>query len=140
MSGDAGIGYEAVLPDGWARPRGFAHAVKATGSTVLRVSGQLGRAPGAAGVAAGSSLGEQWRLALENLIAVVRAGGGDIGNIVLLRAFVTDMAEFNAGGAEVGAAWGATLGRHFPAMTLVAVSALVDPNARVEIEAEAVLP
>ncbi|MBL8774256.1 MAG: RidA family protein [Phenylobacterium sp.] len=139
MSEGAGIGYETVLPAGWSRPRGFAQAVKATGSTVLRVSGQLGRAPGAAGVEAGSSLGTQWRVALENLIAVVRAGGGDIGNIVLLRAYVTDMAEFNAGGAEVGAAWAATLGRHFPAMTLVGVTGLVDPNARVEIEAEAVL-
>lgn len=136
---DAGIGFEAVLPEGWTRPRGFAHAVKAAGSVTVRVSGQLGRAPGAAGVEAGSSLGTQWRLALENLLAVVRASGGDVGNIVMLRAYVTDMAEFNAGGAEVGAAWGATLGRHFPAMTLVAVSALVDPNARVEIEAEVVL-
>ncbi|MBL8554209.1 MAG: RidA family protein [Phenylobacterium sp.] len=133
------IGFEAVLPEGWARPRGFAQAVKSSGSTVVRVSGQLGRAPGAAAVAAGSSLGEQWRYALENLVTVVRAAGGEVGNIVMLRAYVTDMAEFNAGGAEVGAAWGATLGRHFPAMTLVGVTALVDPNARVEIEAEAVL-
>ena len=133
------IGFEAVLPEGRARPRGFAQAVKSSGSTVVRVSGQLGRAPGAAGVAAGSSLGEQWRYALENLVTVVKAAGGEVGNIVLLRAYVTDMAEFNAGGAEVGAAWSATLGRHFPAMTLVGVTALVDPNARVEIEAEAVL-
>jgi len=91
-------------------------------------------------IPAGLPLGEQWRRALSNLIAVVRAAGADISNIVFLRAFVTDMAEFNAGGAEVGEAWMATLGRHFPAMTLVAVTALVDPNARVEIEAEAVLP
>ena len=137
--GDAGIGFEAVLPEGWARPRGFAHAVKSAGSGWVRVSGQLGRPPGAAGVEAGASLGAQWRQALENLVAVVRASGGDIGNIVMLRAYVTDMAEFNAGGAAVGEAWGATLGRHFPAMTLVAVTALVDPNARVEIEAEVVL-
>lgn len=139
MSGDAGIGYEAVLPEGWATPRGFSLAVKSTGSTTVRVSGQLGRAPNAASVEAGSSLGEQWRWALSNLIEVTRAAGGDIGNIVMLRAFVTDMAEFNAGGAAVGEAWMATLGRHFPAMTLVAVSALVDPNAKVEIEAEVVL-
>ena len=139
VKADAGIGFEAVLPEGWQRPRGFAHAVKSSGSAVVRVSGQLGRAPGAAGVAAGSSLGEQWRLALENLVTVVRAAGGDIGNIVMLRAYVTDMAEFNGGGAAVGEAWGATLGRHYPAMTLVGVTALVDPNARVEIEAEVVL-
>jgi enamine deaminase RidA (YjgF/YER057c/UK114 family) len=137
--GEAGIGFEAVLPEGWARPRGFSHAVKSQGAVTVRVSGQLGRAPGAAGVEAGASLGAQWRQALENLLTVVRASGGDIGNIVMLRAYVTDMAEFNAGGAQVAEAWAATLGRHFPAMTLVAVSALVDPNARVEIEAEVVL-
>lgn len=138
MSG-SDIDYRAILPDGWPRPRGFAHAVSSRGATTIRVSGQLARRGGDP-VATGLSLGEQWRLALENLIAVVRAGGGDIGHIVLLRAYVTDMAEFNAGGAEVGQAWAATLGRHFPAMTLVGVTGLVDPNARVEIEAEAVLP
>jgi len=136
---EAGIAYQAILPEGWARPRGFAHAVSSRGATTIRVSGQLARA-GNASVAVGLTLGEQWRLALENLIVVVRAGGGDIGNIVLLRAYVTDLAEFNAGGAMVGEAWAATLGRHYPAMTLVGVTGLVDPNARVEIEAEAVLP
>lgn len=135
---DAGIEYQAILPAGWPRPRGFAHAVSARGGTTIRVSGQLAR-EGAEPIPAGLSLEDQWRGALANLIAVVRAAGGDIPNIVLLRAYVTDMAEFNAGGAEVGAAWAATLGRHFPAMTLVGVTALVDPNARVEIEAEAVL-
>ena len=89
--------------------------------------------------APGLTLEEQWRRSLANLITVVRAAGADIGNIVLLRAYVTDMAEFNAEGAQVGAAWAATLGRHYPAMTLVGVTGLVDPNARVEIEAEAVL-
>jgi enamine deaminase RidA (YjgF/YER057c/UK114 family) len=133
------IGYRAILPDGWARPRGFSQAVASTGATTIRISGQLARLDGQP-IPAGLSLGEQWRRALENLVTVVRAAGADIPNIVLLRAYVTDMAEFNAGGAQVGEAWAATLGRHFPAMTLVGVTGLVDPNARVEIEAEAVLP
>jgi enamine deaminase RidA (YjgF/YER057c/UK114 family) len=136
---DAGIAYQAILPEGWARPRGFSQAVRAKGTVTIRVSGQIARA-GEGPVAAGLSLGEQWRLALSNVVAVVRAGGGDIANIVMLRAYVTDMAEFGAGGAQVGEAWAATLGRHFPAMTLVGVTGLIDPNARVEIEAEAVLP
>ena len=133
------IGYRAILPDGWTRPRGFSHAVSATGATTIRVSGQLAR-EGDAPIPPDLSLGEQWRRALTNLVTVVRAAGADIPNIVLLRAYVTDMAEFNAGGAQVGEAWAATLGRHFPAMTLVGVTGLVDPHARVEIEAEAVLP
>jgi enamine deaminase RidA (YjgF/YER057c/UK114 family) len=133
------IGYQAILPEGWARPRGFSQAVVSTGATTIRISGQLARVDGAP-IPEGLSLGEQWRRALENLVTVVRAAGADIPNIVLLRAYVTDMSEFNAGGAQVGEAWSATLGRHFPAMTLVGVTGLVDPNARVEIEAEAVLP
>ena len=136
---DSNIDYAAILPGGWPRPRGFAHAVSSRGATTIRVSGQLARSGGAP-VQPDLTLAEQWRLALGNLITVVRAAGGDIPNIVLLRAYVTDMAEFNAGGAGVGEAWAATLGRHFPAMTLVGVTGLVDPNARVEIEAEAVLP
>lgn len=133
------IDYRAVLPEGWARPRGFSQAVSSRGTVTIRISGQLARVDGEP-IPAGLSLGDQWRRALANLVTVVRAAGADIPNIVLLRAYVTDMAEFNAGGAEVGAAWGETLGRHFPAMTLVGVTGLVDPNARVEIEAEAVLP
>ena len=136
---DSSIDYQAILPEGWPRPRGFSHAVSSRGATTIRVSGQLARSGGEP-VQTGLTLAEQWRLALGNLITVVQAAGGDIPNIVLLRAYVTDMAEFNAGGAGVGEAWAATLGRHFPAMTLVGVTGLVDPNARVEIEAEAVLP
>jgi enamine deaminase RidA (YjgF/YER057c/UK114 family) len=132
------IAYTTVLPEGWPRPRGFSHGVASRGATTLRIAGQVASESGGR-VEAGLSLGEQWRRALTNVIAVTRAGGGDIANIVMLRAYVTDMAEFNANGAEVGAAWAATLARHFPAMTLVAVTALVDANARVEIEAEAVL-
>jgi enamine deaminase RidA (YjgF/YER057c/UK114 family) len=137
MTDASTIAYKTILPEGWPRPRGFSHAVSAQGATTIRVAGQLARVAGEP-VRAGLSLGEQWRLALANVITVVRAAEADIANIVLLRAFVTDMAEFNAGAASVGEAWAGTMGRHFPAMTLVAVTALVDPNARVEIEAEAV--
>ena len=106
----------------------------------MRIAGQIGRAPGEAHIAAGTDAGAQWRVALGNVVAVLKAAGGEPGHLVALRAYVTDIAEFNAAGAAIGAAWGATLGKHFPAMTLVQVSALIDPNAKVEIEADAVLP
>lgn len=131
------IGYRPVLPEGWPRPRGFSQATVAKGASIIRVSGQIASERGAA-VRPGLSLGDQWRIALGNVVTVVRAAGADIPNIVLLRAFVTDVDEFRKGGAEVGEAWQATIGRHFPAMTLVEISKLIDPNARVEIEAEAV--
>jgi len=134
------INYKAVLPEGWVRPRGFAYAVVATGTRSVRIAGQLGREPGQSQVAANADMSTQWRLALANIVTVLKAAGGEPGNLVMLRAFVTSIAEFNAAGAAIGAAWAATLGRHFPAMTLVQVSALIDPSAKVEIEGEAVLP
>lgn len=134
------INYKAVLPEGWARPRGFSHAVVAKGSRSVRIAGQLGRAPGQSQVMANSDMGEQWRWALTNLVTVLRAAGGEPENLVMLRAFVTSIAEFNSAGPAIGEAWGTTLGRHFPAMTLVQISALIDPNAKVEIEGEAILP
>ena len=134
------IAYTPILPEGWPRPRGFSHAVVATGTRSVRIAGQIGREPGQAHIPAGTDAGTQWRVALANLVTVLRAAGGEPGHLVALRAYVTDIAEFNAAGAAIGAAWGGTLGRHFPAMTLVQVSALIDPNARVEIEGEAVLP
>ena len=132
------IAYTPILPDGWPRPRGFTHAIAATGTRTVRIAGQVASQAGAP-VVAGLDIGGQWRQALANVITVVRAAGGDIPNIVLLRAFVIDVEAFRQAGPAIGAAWGATLGRHFPAMTLVGVTGLMDSHAVVEIEAEAVL-
>ena len=132
------IAYTSILPEGWPRPRGFTHAIAATGARTVRVSGQVASLAGAP-VQPGLDIGGQWRQALANVISVVRSAGGDVPNIVLLRAFVTDVEAFKQAGPAIGAAWGATLGRHFPAMTLVGVTGLMDANAVVEIEAEAVL-
>jgi enamine deaminase RidA (YjgF/YER057c/UK114 family) len=134
------IGYTAILPEGWTRPRGFSHAVVAAGSKSVRIAGQIGRAPAQAHIPPGTDAGTQWGVALENLVTVLKAAGGQPAHLVALRAYVTDIAEFNEAGPAIGAAWGKTLGRHFPAMTLVQVSALIDPQAKVEIEGEAILP
>jgi enamine deaminase RidA (YjgF/YER057c/UK114 family) len=134
------IGYQAILPEGWPRPRGFAHAVVAAGTRSVRIAGQIGREAGAPHVAPDADLAAQWRIAMGNLVSVLKAAGGEPQHVVMLRAYVTDIADFNRSGAAIGEAWGATLGRHFPAMTLVEVSALIDPNAKVEIEGEAILP
>lgn len=134
------IGFTAILPEGWPRPRGYAQGVVTTGGRALRVAGQTGVAPGAHHVAADTDFGAQFTQALANVVAVVQAAGGKAEHIVSLRAYLTQIGDFNAHGAAVGAAWGASLGRHFPAMTIVGVTALLDPAACVEIEAEAVLP
>ncbi|MBM3644149.1 MAG: RidA family protein [Alphaproteobacteria bacterium] len=134
------IAYRTVLPEGWQRPRGFSHGVVAQGTRSVRIAGQIGRAPDQSRIPPGTDTGTQWRLALQNVVAVVRAAGGEPHQIVALRAYVTSIAGFNEAGPAIGAAWAATLGRHFPAMTLVQVSALIDPEATIEIEAEAILP
>jgi enamine deaminase RidA (YjgF/YER057c/UK114 family) len=134
------IDYRAVLPEGWSRPRGFSHAVVARGATQVRIAGQVGVVRGEDGVAADADMGLQWARALANVVTVLRAAGGRPEHLIMLRAYVTDIGEFNRAGAAVGKAWAETLGKHFPAMTLVQVSALIDPNAKVEIEGEALLP
>lgn len=85
-------------------------------------------------------MGAQFALALANVVTVVEAAGGKAEHLVNLRTYVTDMDAFNAAVKAVGAAWGDSLGHHFPAMTLVEVTKLFDANAMVEIEAEAVIP
>ena len=134
------IDYQSVMPEGWDRARGFSWGVVANGSRILRIAGQVGGERGDGPVQAGLDFGGQWEQALGNLVAILRAAGGDPKHIVMLRAFVTDLDAFNAAAAAVGAAWGQHLGKNFPAMTLVEVSRLLDPNAMVEIEGEAVLP
>ncbi|MFP6708181.1 MAG: RidA family protein [Alphaproteobacteria bacterium] len=134
------IDYTAILPEGWDRARGFSWGVVANGSRILRIAGQIGGERGGVPVEATADFGVQWERAMGNLVTILRAAGGEPEHIVMLRGFVTDIDAFNASGAAVGAAWGEHLGRHFPAMTLVEVSRLLDPNAMVEIEGEAVLP
>jgi enamine deaminase RidA (YjgF/YER057c/UK114 family) len=134
------IGYTPILPEGWQRPRGFSHAVVANGTRSVRIAGQIGRAPDQAHIPAGTDAGTQWRLALTNLVTVLKAAGGEPTHLVALRAYVTSIAEFNEAGPGIGIVWNKILGKHFPAMTLVQVTALIDPNAKVEIEGEAILP
>jgi len=114
--------------------------VVARGATQVRIAGQIGVVRGEPSVAADSDMGTQWAVALANVVTVLRAAGGQPEHLIMLRAYVTDIGEFNRAGPAVGKAWGETLGKHFPAMTLVQVSALIDPAAKVEIEGEALLP
>lgn len=129
---------EPVLPDGWSRGRGYSHAVAYTGKTI-RVAGQLAVENGKGPVADGLPMGRQFALALANVVACVKAGGGSADAIVNLRVFVTDIKAFNGAGKDIAAAWGEHMGKFFPAMTVVEVTGLVDPNAVIEIEGEAVV-
>ena len=128
-----------VLPADWTRARGFSHCVMASGTKHVSVAGQVAQSKGAGSVEAGLSFARQWAMALTNVVQLVEEAGGEAANITALRIYVTSMDAYNAAGADLGPGYAASLGKHFPAITLVQVVALVDPNALVEIEAEAIL-
>jgi enamine deaminase RidA (YjgF/YER057c/UK114 family) len=125
---------DEVRVPAWPVPRGYANGRTGRGQ-VVHVAGQIGWDERAAFTA--SELVPQFAQALDNVVAVVRAAGGVAEDIASMTIFVTDIAAYRGAQKELGAAWRARLGKHFPAMTLVAVSHLVEPQALVEIQATA---
>lgn len=125
----------AILPEGWPMPRGYANGMVAKGR-VLVTGGLVGW--DAAGVFAQGFVA-QLRQTLINIKAVVEAGGGRVEDIVRLTWYVTDIDAYRASLKEIGPAYREALGRHFPAMAVVGVAALVEPEALLEIEATAVI-
>jgi len=128
---------EVVAVPGWPRPRGYANGMIADGP-VLFVAGQIGWLPD--GSFAADDLTGQFDQALANLLAVVAAAGAGPEHLVSMTVYVTDIDAYRREHVAIGRAWRARMGKHFPAMALVAVSALVEPRARVEIQAHAVVP
>lgn len=136
-AGAAGEGLvRAVLPEGWPKPRGYANGT-VTDGPLVHVGGQIGWRPD--GTFPDGFLG-QVDQTLRNVVSVVEAAGGSAGGIARMTWYVTDMAAYRGALKELGPVYRAVMGRHFPAMALVRVVELVEPEALVEIEAVAVLP
>ncbi|MFC5506050.1 MULTISPECIES: RidA family protein [Hyphomicrobiales] len=125
----------AILPEGWPLPRGYANGMVAEGR-VLVTGGLVGWDEN--GVFAKGFLPQLERTFL-NIKAVVEAGGGRIEDIVRMTWYVTDMEAYRSSLKELGPVYRGVLGRHFPAMAVVQVVSLVEPEALVEIEATAVI-
>ena len=126
----------ALQPEGWPAPRGYSNGMMGRGRVVL-VGGQIGwdaegRFP--------EGLVAQTRQALLNILAVLREAGGGPEHIGRLTWYVVDMEEYRSGLKDLGPVYREVMGRHFPAMALVQVVSLVEREARVEIEATAILP
>ena len=127
---------EILQPPGWARPRGYANGVAAAGRLVF-VAGQIGW--DAEQRFASDDFAAQVRQALANVVAVLACAGATPAHLVRTTWYVTSRDEYNAALAEVGAAWRELIGRNFPAMSVVVVAGLLEPRAKVEIEATAVV-
>ena len=121
---------------GWPAPRGYANGRTGHGRP-LHVAGQVGWDQH--GQLVSAELVPQFIQAIDNVIAVVRAAGGVPADIATMTAFVTAVAAYRSAARDLGPAWSARIGRHFPAMTLVGVTALVEPGALIEIQATAYL-
>lgn len=124
-------------PKHWKPAKGYANGVAAEGRHVF-VAGQIGW--NAEQKFESLDFVQQVKQALANVAAVVAEAGGGPEHITRLTWYVTDKKEYLARLPEVGEAYRAVMGKHFPAMTMVQVVALVEDDAKVEIEAAAVLP
>jgi enamine deaminase RidA (YjgF/YER057c/UK114 family) len=129
--------HTVLHPRHWKKANGFANGIVAEGRVVF-LAGQIGW--NAEQIFESRDFVPQARQALANIVTLVEEAGGKIEHITRLTWFVTDKKEYLARLRELGDAYRAVMGRHFPAMTLVQVAALVEDDAKVEIEATAVLP
>ena len=125
-----------LQPPGWPRPSGYANGVLAAGRQVF-VAGQIGW--DADRRFHSDDFVEQLRQALANTLAVLAEAGAGPGQVVRMTWYVTDKREYLARAAEVGAAYREVMGKHYPAMTLVQVSALLEDRAKLEIETTAMV-
>jgi enamine deaminase RidA (YjgF/YER057c/UK114 family) len=126
-----------LQPPGWPQPRGYSNGVAARG-TIVSVAGQVGW--DGSGRFQTDDFAGQTRQALANVVAVLAEAGARPEHIVRMTWYVTSKAEYLAAGKAVGAAYREIIGRHYPPMTAVEVSALIEGRARVEIEVTAVIP
>ncbi|GBD43413.1 2-iminobutanoate/2-iminopropanoate deaminase [bacterium HR40] len=124
-----------LQPAGWPRPQGYANGIEATGRMVF-VAGQVGWDEEGRFVA--GDFVAQTRQALANVLRVLAEAGLGPEHVVRMTWYVTDIHAYRQARKALSAVWRELMGRHFPAMTLVAVTALVEPEALVEIEATAV--
>ncbi|WP_102295828.1 RidA family protein [Janthinobacterium sp. AD80] len=127
---------QVLQPAGWARPRGYANGVAASGRTVY-VSGMIGW--DAQGEFHTDDFAGQVRQALLNIVAVLAEAGALPEHIVRMTWYVLDKKEYVAAYPQIGLAYKEIIGKHYPSMTAVQVAGLIEDRARVEIEVTAVL-
>jgi enamine deaminase RidA (YjgF/YER057c/UK114 family) len=128
---------KVLLPPGWPRPKGYSNGISARGRTIF-TAGVIGWDSTERIVA--PDLPGQLRQVLLNIRDILAEDGAGPEHVVRMTWYVVGLDDYRAGLAEVGAVWKEVMGRVYPAMAVVGVSSLVEPDARIEIEATAVVP
>jgi len=129
---------DILLPEGWAKPIGYANGITARGRLVF-VAGQIGWNPATCEFET-DDFAAQTEQTLRNVAAVLREAGAGPEHIARMTWYITDKPAYLAARRDIGRAWREILGRIYPAMAVVVVSALIEDRAKVEIEATAVIP
>jgi enamine deaminase RidA (YjgF/YER057c/UK114 family) len=122
--------HRIVNPPELGKPSGYAHAVIAAPGRTVYLGGQTGT---------GDTVAAQFDAAAASLVTALRAAGGQPDDLVSLVIYTTDVDEYQAAREELGGVWRRHFGRRYPAMALIGVSALVDPDARIELMGVAVV-
>ena len=128
---------KALNPPAWPRPKGYANGVSAKGRTIV-TAGVIGW--NEREEFESDDLAGQFRQVLVNILAILAEDGAGPEHIVRMTWYVTDLDAYRAGLKEIGAAYRDVIGRHYPAMAVVGVTGLVEPRAKIEIEAMALVP
>lgn len=128
--------HTTLLPEGWPRPRGYANGILARGSETIFVGGQIGWNSDC--IFETDDFAGQVRQALLNIRAVLATADAGPEHIARMTWYITDKKTYLSNLYHIGAAYREVMGKHFPAMSVVEVSALVEDEAQVEIEVTAV--
>ena len=129
---------QVLLPEGWAAPVGYANGIAVDAGRIVFIAGQVGW--NAQQQFESADIVPQFEQALKNALAVLKAAGGEARHICRITAFCCDKPAYLAARRELGAIWRAQMGTHYPAMSMIFVSDLLDNPGKIELEATAVLP
>ena len=129
---------EVLLPPGWAPPIGYANGIAATPGRVVFIAGQVGW--DAQQRFHSEDVAPQFEQALKNVLEVLAQAGGRAEHICRITAFCCDKPAYLAARPELGKIWRRLMGKHFPAMSMIFVSDLLDNPGKIELEATAVVP
>ena len=129
---------QVLLPPDWAPPIGYANGIEVDAGRIVFIAGQVGW--NAQQQFESEDIAPQFEQALKNVLAVLAQAGGEARHICRMTAFCCDKPAYLAARRQLGAIWREQMGAHYPAMSMIFVSDLLDSPGKIELEATAVLP